>query len=146
MDSMALSLSKLWEMVKDRETCLWVLHGRTVPKLSPSGIRWRRNNWRRKKEILQDVFLLLFGTDYRGSGMCCLINYPCGYFHSFLSGEKESIIILTSLGTLWNNVSHEIFMKTLEWRRVWGRKNCERSGSHRNILMTENHWGFKICM
>ena len=98
------------------------------------------------EEILHGRDLLLFGTNYRGSSMCFLINYPRGYFHSFLSGEKENIIIPTSLGTLWNNVNHELFMKTSEWRRVWGRKNCERSGSHRNILITENHWGFKIHM
>lgn len=53
-----------------------------------------------ERNLKKDIFFLLFGTDYRGSDLCFLINYPCGYFHSFLSGEKESIIILTSLGTL----------------------------------------------
>lgn len=105
---------------------LGLLHDRIVSKLSTSGIDSSvplspKNNHQEEKEQLEEMernltgFLLMFRTGFRDCGMFFLINYPCEYFYSFLSGEKEKVIIPTSPGTLWNNVSHEIFMKAFGW-------------------------------
>lgn len=50
--------------------------------------------------IARDIFFLMFRADFWDTGMHFLINYPCAYPYSFLSGEKEKTKIPTSLETL----------------------------------------------